>query len=104
GRIKVDENKPELGGGILGNRPFRAVRRPQADAVASHQTELEQTGGESLDLACQLCIAPGNLLMADNKRGAIAMPINRPVEGCPDRICQQWSIDVATDIAGGRAF
>ena len=60
GRIDGDEDQPGLGGRELGDDPFVAVRRPDADPIAGHEPEVNETG----------CQAVGRLVeLADTSSG-----------------------------------
>ena len=54
GGVDVDQDRAELGGGVLGEGPLGAVRRPDADAVALVDAGCQQAEGEGVDLGVQL--------------------------------------------------
>ena len=63
GRVDVDQDQARLGGGELGQRPFGAVGRPDADAIAALQPQRQQAGGEIVDPPPQL--APASSARSD---------------------------------------
>src|SRR5438093_112079 len=46
GRVDVDEDRADAGRGVLHDDPLVAVRRPDADALALGDAEVEQRAGE----------------------------------------------------------
>jgi len=80
GRVDVDQHQPRLGGGELGQGPFRAVGRPDADPIAALQAERQKTGREIVDAAAELAPAPAHVLLAHHQRLAVAPGLDRAVE------------------------
>ena len=89
GRVDVDQHQPRLGGGELGQGPFRAVGRPHADAVAGLQPERQQAGREIVDAAAELAPAPAHVLLAHHQRLAVAPGLDRAVEEGADGLAQE---------------
>ena len=58
GRVDVDQDQADAGGGELGDQPFRPVGRPDADAVALVETESQQARGKAVDPAGELVVGP----------------------------------------------
>ena len=79
GRVDADEDDADLGRGVLQLHPFRAVRGPDADAVALRDAAAQQAAGERIDLGAQLGVgesAAGGVLdqrvpVTVRRRGAI---------------------------------
>ena len=57
GGVDVDEDRADLGGGVLGDGPLGAVGRPDANPVPLADARREQAEGESVDLSLQLRVA-----------------------------------------------
>ena len=89
GRVDVDQHQPRLGGGELGQGPFRAVGRPDADPVAALQPQRHQAGREIVDAAAELAPAPAHVLVAHHQRLAVAVGLDRAVEEGADGLADQ---------------
>ena len=66
GRVDVDQDRADARGAELRVKPFGAVGRPDADAVAALHTEREQAGRDVVGMAAQ--IVPGQALAACEDR------------------------------------
>src|SRR5882724_3288972 len=99
GRIDVDQNQAGLRRRKLRDRPFRAVRGPNADAVPRLQTKRQKPGGERVGTHLELRVGPANFLVRNNQRfaGPIcpAHLIQESADGLPD----QWPTAVTMHIA-----
>ena len=98
GGIDIDQDEPGLGGGELGEHPFRVVGRPDADAVAGMKPERQQTRGEPVDLLPQFAIAEPHLLMADHqcrpRRPFVADRVEKPANRLANERLFAYAIDV----------
>ena len=66
--VDVHQDRPDLAGGELGDRPLGPVGRPDADAFAFLQPKRHQSTGAAVDLHLKLAIGITQLLVADNQR------------------------------------
>ena len=57
GGVDVDQDRADLGGGVLGEGPLGAVRRPDPDAVALGDARVEEAEGERVDFGVQSRVA-----------------------------------------------
>ena len=89
GRVDVDQDQARLGGGELGQRPLRAVGRPDADPIARLQSQRQQAGGQGLDPGLHLHIGPADLLMPRDQRQDVRMRRAGRIERSPDCLAQQ---------------
>ena len=58
GRVDVDQDRADLGRGVLQQGPLRAVRRPDADPVPSATPVREQPAGERVHVGVHLGVGP----------------------------------------------
>ena len=89
GRVDVDQDQPCLGRRELGQGPFRAVGRPDADPVAALQPQRQQAGREIVDAAAELAPAPADVLVAHHQRFAVAVGLDGAVEEGADGLADQ---------------
>src|SRR5713101_2460863 len=68
--IDVDEDQAGLRRRELRNCPFRAIRGPDADAVAWLKAEGQKPRGESVAARLEFRVGPPNLLVCNNQRFA----------------------------------
>ena len=99
GRIDVDQDQPGLGGGELGQHPFRIIGRPDADAVAGLEPERQQSGGELVDLVAQFAVGEPHLLVPHHQRRPSRMFVADRVEELADGLADQRHFAGAVDIA-----
>src|SRR5277367_874280 len=99
GGIDGDEDEPGFGRGELGQRPFRPIERPDADAFAALQPERQQAGGEIADAGSQLLPGPGDAMTGRYQRRPLRPTRGGFVELLPDRRAQQRLRADAADIA-----
>ena len=60
GRVDVDQDRADLGGGVLRDRPLRAVGRPHPDPVALRDAGADQPAGEGVHVAVELGVGPAS--------------------------------------------
>ena len=68
GGIDVDEDGADTRRGELGQHPFEAVGRPDADAVALVDAEVQEARGKGIDFACQVGVAQDPVLLRQHDR------------------------------------
>src|SRR5882757_247120 len=89
GGIDIDQDQTSLRRRELCDRPFRAVRGPNADAVPWLQTERQKPGGERVGTHLELRVGPADFLVRNNQRfaGPIcpAHLIQESADGLPDQ-------------------
>ena len=85
GGIDVDEDEPGLGGGELGQRPFRAVRRPDADPRRRARGRARESPPPARRRARRIPSRSSARLARRNQRLAIA-----PAPRRPDRGSARW--------------
>ena len=71
GRIDVDHDQSGARGRELHQHPFRAVLRPDADAVAGTQAEPQQAGGQAGHAGVEFGVAPAHALVGHDQ-GVVA--------------------------------
>ena len=99
GRIDVDQDQPGLGGGELGQHPFRVIGRPDADAVAGVEPKRQQSGSELVDLVAQFAVGKPHLLVPHHQRRPSRMFVADRVEEAPDGLADQRHFAGAVNIA-----
>ena len=102
GGIDGDEDEPGFGRGELGQRPFRPVERPDADAFAPLQPEREQAGGEIAHAGPQLLPGPSDAMTGRYQRRPLGPTCRGARQRLPDRHAQQRFRADAADIAERR--
>jgi hypothetical protein len=65
------------------------IRRPDADAVAGHETQMEEAGCQPVGSFVELAIGPADVLMADDQRLALAPSCRGFFQHGSDRLVQQ---------------
>ena len=101
GRVDADQDRADLGRGVLQLCPFRAVRRPDADPVALLDTQADQAVGERVDVGTQLRVGPAPGAVVLDQRLPVAVGGNRAVEVGADRLRQERDVARAAVIGGG---
>ena len=84
-RVDVDEDRPDLGGGVLQQHPLGAVRRPDADAVAGLDPGGEQAAGQAIDIGAELVVGPSPISRAVDQGLTIAEAGDGPAQILTDR-------------------
>ena len=88
-RVDVDEDRADLGGGVLHDRPLGAVRRPDADPVAALDAEREEGPGALVDGGDELGIRVAQPLVTRDEALDVWVRGGDPVEVVADRLAQQ---------------
>src|SRR5258707_4084113 len=114
GRIDVDQNQTSFRRCKLHNCPFRAVRRPDADAIAWLEAESQKPRREGVRARLELRIGPATVLvrndqrfarpishahfvqkstdsLADQRRATIAMHVTFALHECLPSITKSWT-------------
>ena len=88
-RVDVDEDGAGLGRRVLRDDPFRAVRAPDAHAIAGLHADRQQAARRTLDFFVKLAIRVAALLMTDDERVAIAERPGGAIEAGADGLAEQ---------------
>ena len=88
-RVDVDQDRADLRGGVLGDRPFRAVRRPDTDPVALPDPHREQAERDRVHVRGQLGVGPAPPGGPVHQRLPRAVPADRGTEVRADRVTKQ---------------
>src|SRR5260370_1174157 len=99
GWIDVDQDQAGLGRRKLRNSPFRAVRGPDADAVAWLKAEGQKPRGESVAARLEFRVSPANLLVCNNQRFARSVSRAHFVQKGADGLADQGRAAVTMHIA-----
>ena len=92
GRVDADQNRADLGRGILQLEPLGTVGGPDADPVALPDAAAQQAVGEGVDLGVQGRVgvpAAGGVL---DQRVPVAVGSHRAVEVIADRLLEQRAV------------
>ena len=89
GRVDVDQDGADLRRRVLGERPFRAVRRPDTDPVTLLDADFQQPERQGIDVGGQFRIGPAPSGRPVDERFTAGEPHRRRVEAPPDRVAQQ---------------
>ena len=89
GRVDVDQHGPDLGGGVLEDRPLGVVRRPDPDPLATLDPQRQQAPGHLLDGRMELGIGQAHALVHADQGVVVGDPGRRPVQVLPDGLTQQ---------------
>ena len=88
-RVDVDQDRADLRGGVLRDRPLGAVRRPHADPVALADPGPDQADGERVDVAVQLGPGPASAGGELDQRLAVGVRRHGGLEVLADRLVEQ---------------
>ena len=89
GRVDVDQDRPDLRGGVLDQRPLRAVRRPDPDPVALLDPGRDQAAGQRVDVGVELGPGPPPAAGHLDQRLAVGVRRHRALEVGADRLLEQ---------------
>ena len=98
GRVDVDQDRADLGGGVLRDRPLRAVRRPHPDPVALLDPGADQPPGERVHVAVELGVGPSPPGGELDQRLVVAVRRDGPLEVGPDRLLDQGRLGLSTGV------
>ena len=99
--VDVDEDGADLRGGVLGQRPLRAVRRPDADPVTRLHPDREQRPGQIVDVSAQLGVGPPLPLRHVDERLPVREAGCRLVEVVTDGGLEQRGVGLAMGVGEG---
>jgi hypothetical protein len=85
GRVDVHQDGADLGRGVLHQRPFGAVGRPHADALAALDAEREERPRALVDARGKLAVGPAHVLVPRDEARQVAVRRER-LGQCRDRI------------------
>ena len=102
GRVDRHEDRPDLGGRVLGEGPLDAVRRPDADAVPLLDAGPDEGAGEPVDLRAQLGVREPDAGRPVDDRVALGEPGHRRVEVVSDRLLEERRIGGPHGVRQGR--
>jgi len=88
-RVDVDQDRADPGGGVLGQDPFVAIRRPDANPLTLANTLGEQGTGHQVDLVEELPVRGAIALVRNHQRVVIGYPANRAPQVLADRLTQE---------------
>jgi hypothetical protein len=98
GRVDVDQDGADLGGGVLHEHPLGDVGRPDADPVTLADPRREQPGGQGVHLLAQLRVgeapAGGDL----DERLAVRAAGRGAVEVVADGVAEQRDVGHARGV------
>ena len=89
GRVDVDQDRADLGGGVLGDRPLGAVGGPDPDPVALADAGPDQPDREGVDVGVELGPGPAPAGRDLDQRLAVGVPGDGRLEVGPDRLLQE---------------
>ncbi len=98
GRVDVDQDRADLRGGELRDRPPGAVGAPDADPVPLLDAGRQQTPGDELDVAVELAPGPACAGGELDHRLAVGEPGDGAVEVGPDRLLEQRGLRLASGV------
>ena len=91
GRVDVDENRTDLGGGILDDHPLRAVGRPNPDPVADVDADAEQAAGHLVHRGVELAVGVAQPLLATDENLPVGKRGDRYFEIRPRSCRRAWA-------------
>ena len=98
GRVDGHQNDADPRRRELGEQPFGAVRRPNADAVAFLQAELKEAVGQGVDLAVKGRPTPADSLFGKHRRVAVGGALDGLFEDIGDGAEPDGLAGVADDM------
>ena len=98
GRVDVDQNGAELGGGVLDQRPLHAVGAPDPDPVRLLEPGGDQRARQLVHGRTQLGVAVAATLGAGDERIALAEARHSAVQVGADRLVEQGHGRVAARV------
>ena len=89
GGVDVDQDRADLGGGVLGEGPLGAVRRPDPDAVALGDARVEEAEGEGVDFGVQSRVAQPDAGRQVHQGEPVGVAGDRAVQVLADGVAEQ---------------
>ena len=102
GRVDVDQNQTNLGGGQLHQQPLRVVMRPDADALARLQAQTQQGTGQLITRSLQRAVAVALVLVCADQRFVLGLARHHGVKKVAQRLLDQGHIGRAAGQAAGQ--
>ena len=107
GRVEVDEDGADAGGGVLDEHPLRAVGAPDADAVTLLDAGREEAAGQVVDRGVELRVRQAHVLEGDDERLVVGEAGDRRREVLADRLADEGhrgrAVRVGLDHLGHRS-
>ncbi|MNX80047.1 hypothetical protein D3C86_1116960 [compost metagenome] len=100
GGIDGGQDQASFRGGELGDDPFDAVHRPDADPVAGAQARGQQAGGEIAGAAVQRAPCQANVLRGADDGLVVAPLPGRLTQRFSDRVGQKGGLGGALNVTG----
>ena len=97
-RVDVDQDRADLGCGVLHQRPLGAVRRPDPDALPLDQPGGEQRPSQPVHLRRELGIRPPDPLGHVDEGVAVREPRHGRVEVVGDGLLEERDVDLAPGV------
>ena len=88
-RVDTHHDRADFGSRVLGQAPFVAVGRPDADTIPGRDIQGQQATGQAIDLALVLAVSPADALVAHDEGLPVRELRRGPVEGLADGFVQQ---------------
>ncbi len=98
--VHVHEDRADLRGGVLGDRPLDAVRAPDPHAVALRDAQREERASRAFDLGVQRRIGEPDPLVPRDDRLGLGARRRREVELRPDRPAEQRTVGRSRHVRG----
>ena len=98
GGVDVDQDGAGLRGGVLQDRPLRAVRRPDADAVALRDAGAHEAAGQGGDVAVELGPGPAPAAGHLDERLAVGVRRGGAAEVVADRLLEERYVGLAAGL------
>src|SRR5690606_30031576 len=89
GRVNVDQDRADAGGGVLDDDPLVAVGRPDPDAIPLADTTGQQATGRQSGLLPEFPVGGAVTLVADDKRLVVPDALDRAPQVLADGLTQQ---------------
>ncbi len=98
GRVDVDQDRADLGGGVLRDRPLGAVRCPHADPVALGDARSDQADGQRVDVAVELRPGPAASAGELDQRLTVRMSDHRGLEVRTDGLVEERRVSLSPGV------
>ena len=92
GRVDLDQDRADLGRGVLDERPLGDVRGPDPDAVAGPDPRPEQSERQRVDAGDELGVGEAAAGRDVDEGLAVGVPGGGAVEAVPDRVAEQRDV------------